>query len=90
MRIALDPWPAPELAVSRDAVGHLAGQPRRWFVIGGAMAFFLRLPNLGPAWRLLITTGFCGGLTTFSTFCAEVLSMLMHGRAGWAMATAHL
>ncbi|MDH1100683.1 CrcB family protein [Pseudomonas mosselii] len=54
------------------------------------MAFFLRLPNLDPAWRLLITTGFCGGLTTFSTFCAEVLSMLMHGRAGWAMATAHL
>ncbi|ODB36287.1 fluoride efflux transporter CrcB, partial [Pseudomonas mosselii] len=60
------------------------------FVIGGAMAFFLRFPNLDPAWRLLITTGFCGGLTTFSTFCAEVLSMLMHGRAGWAMATAHL
>jgi len=57
------------------------------FVIGGAMAFFMRWPHLDPAWRLLITTGFCGGLTTFSTFSAEVLSMLMHGRYGWAMAT---
>ncbi|NIE73179.1 fluoride efflux transporter CrcB [Pantoea sp. Ap-967] len=57
------------------------------FVIGGAMAYFLRWPNLDPAWRLLITTGFCGGLTTFSTFSTEVLSMLMHGRYGWAAAT---
>ncbi|MEB6590790.1 MULTISPECIES: fluoride efflux transporter CrcB [Pseudomonas] len=57
------------------------------FIIGGAMAFFIRWPNLDPAWRLLLTTGFCGGLTTFSTFSAEVVSMLMHGRYGWAMAT---
>ncbi|MFV3288592.1 fluoride efflux transporter CrcB [Pseudomonas sp. NY11955] len=57
------------------------------FIIGAAMAFFMRWPNLDPAWRLLITTGFCGGLTTFSTFSAEVMAMLMHGRYGWAMAT---
>ncbi|ANY87776.1 MULTISPECIES: fluoride efflux transporter CrcB [Pseudomonas] len=57
------------------------------FIIGIAMAVFMKWPNLDPAWRLLITTGFCGGLTTFSTFSAEVVSMLMHGRIGWAMAT---
>jgi len=56
------------------------------FVFGAAMAFFMGWPNLDPAWRLLITTGFCGGLTTFSTFSAEVLSMLMHGRYSWAAA----
>lgn len=58
------------------------------FIIGGAMAFFTRYPNLDPAWRLLITTGFCGGLTTFSTFSAEVVAMLQQGRYGWALATA--
>ena len=57
------------------------------FIIGIAMAVVMKWPNLDPAWRLLITTGFCGGLTTFSTFSAEVVSMLMHGRIGWAMAT---
>lgn len=31
------------------------------FIIGGAMAYFLRNPELDPAWKLLIITGFCGG-----------------------------
>lgn len=57
------------------------------FIIGMAMAFFARFPNLDPAWRLLITTGFCGGLTTFSTFSAEVVFMLQHDRLDWAAAT---
>jgi CrcB protein len=38
------------------------------FIIGGALAFFTRQPHLDPTWRLLITTGLCGGMTTFSTF----------------------
>lgn len=46
------------------------------FIIGGAIAFFIKSPSLDPAWKLLITTGFCGGLTTFSTFSAEVVFML--------------
>lgn len=57
------------------------------FIIGMAMFFFLRFPNLDPAWRLLITTGFCGGLTTFSAFSAEVFYMLQDQRVGWAAAT---
>lgn len=54
------------------------------FIIGGALAFFMRQPNLDPAWKLLITTGLCGGMTTFSTFSAEVFSLLQAGNYLWA------
>ncbi len=42
------------------------------FIIGGATAYFLRQPQLDPYWKVLITTGLCGGMTTFSTFSLEV------------------
>ena len=54
------------------------------FLIGVAVAFFAGRPDLPPQWRLLIITGFLGGLTTFSTFSAEVVSHLAAGRMGWA------
>jgi CrcB protein len=62
------------------------------FLIGVAMAFFAGNPSLSPAWRLLTITGFLGGLTTFSTFSAEVVTQLLAGRLGWALSTiaAHL
>lgn len=54
------------------------------FVIGAALAGFTRMTQLDPVWRLLITTGLCGGLTTFSTFSAEVVLLLQEGRYAWA------
>ena len=57
------------------------------FIIGGAMAFFIRHPQLDPAWRLLIVTGLCGGLTTFSTFSAEIFTLLQAGNILWAFAS---
>lgn len=54
------------------------------FIIGAAMAFFMRHPQLDPAWKLLIVTGLCGGLTTFSTFSVEVFTLLQAGNILWA------
>ncbi|MDQ2779931.1 MAG: fluoride efflux transporter CrcB [Pseudomonadota bacterium] len=57
------------------------------YLIGVAMGVFLHAPNLSPEWRLFVITGFLGGLTTFSTFSAEVVQALEGGRAAWALAT---
>ncbi len=54
------------------------------YVIGVAIAYFATEPDIPGEWRLLIITGFCGGLTTFSTFSAEVVSLLQQGRAAMA------
>ncbi len=65
--------------------GTLAANIIGAYVIGCAMAFFARYPAIPAEWRLDIITGFCGGLTTFSTFSAEVVVDLQGGRAGWAL-----
>ena len=51
-------------------------------LIGGLMFWFARTPN--DLWRLLLVTGFLGGLTTFSAFSAE--SLLLLQREEWALA----
>ncbi|MFW0700785.1 fluoride efflux transporter CrcB [Pantoea sp. Lij88] len=55
-------------------------------VIGGAMAWFVRHPEIDPIWKLLIVTGLCGGLTTFSSFTAELMGLLQAGKYLWGMA----
>jgi CrcB protein len=55
------------------------------YVVGVAVAYFAQAPGVTPEWRLLIITGFCGGLSTFSTFSAEVVTLLQQGRLTWAM-----
>lgn len=54
------------------------------FLIGIAVEVFSHNIQLSPEWKLLIITGFLGGLTTFSTFSAESVQLLQSGRLGWA------
>lgn len=68
--------------------GTLAANLIGGYVIGVAIAVFGSYSALAPEWRLFVITGFCGGLTTFSTFSAEVVTLLQQGRALWALAAA--
>ena len=60
------------------------------YLIGLAIAFFGNNPHLSPEWRLLVITGFLGGLTTFSSFSAEVVTFIQRGEFTWALGTALL
>jgi fluoride exporter len=68
--------------------GTLAANLIGGYVVGVAVAAFATYPALSPEWRLFVITGFCGGLTTFSTFSAEVVTLMQQGRAPWALAAA--
>jgi fluoride exporter len=68
--------------------GTLAANLLGGYVVGVAVAGFASYPALPPEWRLFVITGFCGGLTTFSTFSAEVVTLIQQGRAAWALAEA--
>ncbi len=58
------------------------------YLVGFCVALFNAQPELDPAWRLALITGFLGALTTFSSFSAEVVAMLSQARYGLAMLTA--
>lgn len=65
--------------------GTLAANLIGAYVVGLGIAFFATFSAISPEWRLLVITGFCGGLTTFSTFSAEVTGLLQQGRVSWAL-----
>jgi len=65
--------------------GTLAANLIGGYIIGVAVGGFASAPHLAPEWRLFVITGFCGGLTTFSTFSAEVVTSLQEGRYLWAL-----
>ena len=66
--------------------GTLAANLIGGYLIGVALAFFADHPTLAPEWRLLVITGFLGGLTTFSTFSTEVTALIQQQRLFWAAA----
>ena len=65
-------------------VANLAGG----YLVGVCIAVFQSIPDMDPIWRLLLVTGFLGGLTTFSSFSAEVVSFVMQERYTLALLTA--
>jgi CrcB protein len=71
-------------------MGTLAANLVGGYLVGICVAVFDALPQLDPVWRLALVTGFLGALTTFSSFSAEVVAMLMQQRYGLALATAAL
>ena len=68
--------------------GTLAANLLGGYLIGVAIAVFQAMPQIDPVWRLLLVTGFLGGLTTFSTFSAEVVTYLLEARYGLATGVA--
>jgi len=72
--------------------GTLAANLIGGYLIGVAIEYFSQQSALPVEVRLLVITGFLGGLTTFSSFSAEAVGLLMESRYGWAIAliTSHL
>jgi CrcB protein len=85
LRWGLSYWLNPRL--EQLPLGTLAANLVGGYLIGVAVALFAVNPALSPFWRLLIVTGFLGGLTTFSTFSAENVALL--GSGAWGAAFLH-
>lgn len=67
-------------------LGTLAANLLGGYLIGLALAALSHFEALAPEFRLLVVTGFLGGLTTFSTFSAETVTLLARQQFGWALA----
>ena len=76
------------LLVAGMPMGTLAANLIGGLLVGVAIAAFDRVPNVHPDLRLFVITGFLGGLTTFSTYSAEVVTLFERGEYAWASATA--
>ena len=88
-RWQLSLWLNPTLAVAGTTlpVGTLAANLIGGYLVGVCVAIFQAMPQLDPLWRLALVTGFLGALTTFSSFSAEVVTMLMQQRYALALTT---
>lgn len=64
--------------------GTLAANLIGCYLVGISLAYFGAHPELPPEWRLLVITGFLGGLTTFSSFSGEVVMLMRQDRLGMA------
>ena len=71
-------------------LGTLAANVVGGLLMGCAMGLIAHYESLAPELRLFLTTGFLGGLTTFSPFSAESATLLLRGQWGWGAAHALL
>lgn len=72
--------------------GTLAANLLGGYAVGFAIAYFAQHPGIAPEWRLFLITGLLGGLTTFSTFSAELFTLFARAQvlAGLALAGLHV
>lgn len=70
----------PDIPLGTVTVNFVGG-----FIIGFAISYFSQ-SALSPNYKLFVITGFCGALTTFSTFSAEIIALLQSGKLGYACA----
>lgn len=82
LRWALGIWLNPLLPAL--PLGTLVANLIGGYLIGLAMGLFSLYADLSPEIRLLVITGFLGGLTTYSTFSAEAVALLSRQQFGWA------
>jgi len=82
LRWGLGLWLNP--AFSALPLGTLIANLVGGYLMGLAMGFFGLGNTVSPEMRLFITTGFLGGLTTFSAFSAEAVHLFSRGEYGWA------
>jgi len=84
--IALNPI-LPSLPLGTLAANLIGG-----LVMGVALGVFSHYETLPVAWRLAVTTGFLGGLTTFSTFSGETVTLFLRQQYAWttAIVVAHV
>lgn len=66
-------------------MGTLAANLIGGYLVGAAVAVFHLNVELSPELRLFLITGFLGGLTTFSSFSAEVVALVQRAEWGWVM-----
>ncbi|TCJ11776.1 fluoride efflux transporter CrcB [Parasulfuritortus cantonensis] len=84
LRWGLSLWLNP--LYSAIPLGTLVANLGGGYLIGLAIAFFAQHPGLSPEWRLLLVTGFLGGLTTFSTFSAEMFTLFARAQLATGLA----
>lgn len=85
LRWGLGSWLNP--AHPQIPMGTLTANLLGGYLVGLAIAHFAQHPGIAPEWRLFIVTGFLGGLTTFSTFSAEVFTLFARAQFVTGLAT---
>ena len=65
-------------------LGTLTANVAGGLLMGVALGVFAQFESIPVAWRLAVTTGFLGGITTFSTYSAETVTLLLRGEYRWA------